>query len=202
MRVVTFTSSVRSVHEVHQNRLRVPSGTNYESHLEHMEQPFVQYYSIAFERFELGLNIIKYHVQVSFLDIEFDTIRTQFETQTFTMFTRFTSSGRSVYELCHERSTFTNFNVHEFQRSRISISIWGIVKTNRLLLHCIRTFRAGFESYSTYSNMIQRDISFDTVFDTTRTRFEPSSNPVRIPLEPGSKHKLKSYPNEYNYHIT
>ena len=34
-------------------------GTNYESHLEHMEQPFDMFYSIAFERFELGSSLVR-----------------------------------------------------------------------------------------------------------------------------------------------
>ena len=39
--------------------------TNYEFHLEHMEQPFDMFYSIAFERFELDSRHIKYCVQES-----------------------------------------------------------------------------------------------------------------------------------------
>ena len=40
-------------------RLRAQSGANYEFHLEHMEQPFDMFYSIAFERFELGSSRIR-----------------------------------------------------------------------------------------------------------------------------------------------
>ena len=73
----TFTSSVRSVYEVHElcssvykigrsvHRIRSRAltraftssiGTNYESHLEHMKHPFDMFYSIAFERFERDSN--------------------------------------------------------------------------------------------------------------------------------------------------
>ena len=58
------------------------------------------------------------------------------------------------------------FNFH-LERSRAQTgAYWGPI--DKYLLHCIRTFRAGFERIKP----IQRNIFFDTVFDVVRIRFE------------------------------
>ena len=85
--------------------------------------------------------------------------------------------------------------VHEVQRSRISISIWNVHEPRRgilgadrqVLLHCIRTLRTVFERFELVSRHIQ--IPFKGISSVTQylILFEYGSNPVRNT----SVHKLR-----------
>ena len=80
---------------------------NYESHLEHMEQPFDMFYSIAFERFEPGSNESNPFKGISSL----------------------------IWYLIQLEHNSNPVRIHSF-----TTPDGGVVKTNRLILHCIRTF--------------------------------------------------------------
>ena len=117
-------------------------------------------YSIAFERFESGSS----------------WIRDVFET----------------YQILYQRKYLFWMGLSKSNTCRIRLEPWfeyirsrGSPFTNpdggilgaldKYLLHCIRTFRTGFEPGSIIIKCIQRYVFFDVVFDTSRS----DSNPVR-----------------------
>ena len=79
------------------------------------------------------------------------------------------------YSIWYDSNTVRNTNVHKVHRLRVSTFTnpdGGVVKTNRLILHCIRTFRVGFEPYQI---LYQKRYFFECVW-VSRIRLEPSSN--------------------------
>ena len=92
--------------------------TNYESHLEHSEnqQTDTPLHSNVSSRIRLTQTHSKEYHSYTFFDTIFDTTRTRFETQTFT------SSVRSIYELCS--------NVHELRSNHTQIHIQNLKESH------------------------------------------------------------------------
>ena len=106
--------------------------TNYESRRGHMKQPIDKYYSIAFERFELGSNhfdllkyiqreysLIQYLIQLEFQLETFESIRSRAPSGAFTRFTSFNFHLERLQIQTGTFTRFTSFNVHEVHRLRI-----------------------------------------------------------------------------------
>ena len=156
-----------------------------------MEQPFVMIYSIAFERFELGFelystnfDLLKFHSKRFFFDTVFDSsrrVRTRFECIR-SRGSPFTSSVKS--ELRIPSGTFTSpiggiWNVHEFHMAHMKhpFDMFYSIAFERF-----EPGSSGIRPISTHFDLlkyIQKDISFDTVFDTVRIRFEPRFESIR-----------------------
>ena len=119
------------------------------------------FYSIAFERFELGSSRIRL-IQIPFKDMPFTSYAVTSLIQYLIYLETDSNPGSNpfvhnsiwnVHELRQEhmkrlrgsRGSPFIWHVYEPHRgrsrgSRGSPSIWNIVETNRLILHCIRTF--------------------------------------------------------------
>ena len=110
----TFTSSVRSVYEVHEvhhplERITIPDGGIWNNHL----ICFTPLHSNVSNWVRAISTSIKYCIKEDIPLNVFDTTRIPLETQTFT------SSVRSIYEFHLE-------HMKRLRGSRVSISIWNI----------------------------------------------------------------------------
>ena len=115
----------------------------------------------------------------------------------------FTSSVRSVYELCQERSTFTRFTVHEVHRSRGSpftrFTVHEVHRSHGTFTSSVRSIyelrqepmKHPFDMFtplhSNVSSWVSSRIRPNSTYSNTfkfpliqyLIRLEPSSNPAR-----------------------
>ena len=84
---------------------------------------------------------------------------------------------RDIFKPIQRKYLFEQFEQIEIGRIHsFAIPDGGVVETIRLILHCIRTLRTGFEPGSIIIKHIQRYAFFDIVFDTSRSDSNPARN--------------------------